>query len=155
MQKLLLSGIPKDYNDSVLSGKTLSDDRYPYEQTIVERKILYFEEELVFFLQNQHKSLKCFEAAALRLERNGLGEYKQLKKNSGSTKNSHCFQKINFNELENEERLEAQNSLIKFHIDIEKYRKLFSKRKLNHDIDLERSPENEESQTIKKRRLEE
>lgn len=142
MQKLLLSGIPKNFNNITIIGNTLEDDRYRYEETIVDRKILYADEDLVFFNGNKHKTLKDFQTSGNRLDSNGLGQLKQLKKNASSSKVAHCFQKFNFNELTGDERLDAQNSLIKFHVDIEKYKKLFLKRKYEDINDLDHDDDN-------------
>ena len=117
----------------------MNDDRYPYAETIIERKILYAEEELVFFQGNKYKSLKDFLAASSRLEVNGLGEEKKLKKNNSSNKYAHCFKKYNLNLMEDNSKLDAHNSLLKFHVDIEKYKKLFKRKR---DLEIEFTEEN-------------
>ena len=72
-----------------MKGHTLADDSYPYEETLIERKILLFEEQLVFFNGNHQIFLKAFEKAATALEINGLGELTKDKKISNPTKVFH------------------------------------------------------------------
>ena len=124
-----MSGISKNFNEDSIKGVTRADDSYMYEETIIERKILLCDDELVFFNGNQHKCIKDFDRAATRLENHGLGELKKEKKNTLSSKSSKCFKKFNINDLDDDSQLNAINNLLRFHVDIIKYKRQFSKRK--------------------------
>jgi hypothetical protein len=45
------------------------------------------------------------------------------KKNDTSNKSATCFKKINFYELDDDQQLICINNLLKFHVDIDQYKK--------------------------------
>ena len=76
-------------------------------------------EQIVFFVGNKHGNLDDFNKAAKRLEHFKLGRLKQVLRNEvvSSKKKSTCFEKIIFEDLDESDRLEHINNLLKFQVE--------------------------------------
>ena len=134
VQKLLLSGIEKDFdaNPIVTSVNDSKDNKNQIDLEIIkhERNILLREEEFVFYDFNTFRSIENFKKASQQLEDDGIGEFKKQKKND-SQRCSACFKKKNYKILGEDDKIKLVNALMKYQISVATYNKCFKMKRSN------------------------
>lgn len=132
MQKILLSCIPKNFDENPITCDDFSTLNTPKDtkEYQFERAILLSKETTVFYDYNIFRSVANFESAAQNLEAIGIGKLGKQKKEK-STKSSNCFIKTNYYELDEDEQLKLMNSLMKFQVSLSIYTKSFPMKRCN------------------------
>ncbi|CAF1130850.1 unnamed protein product [Brachionus calyciflorus] len=126
-QKLILAGI--------VSGEKLTDileinqGSSNLRVNDLERIILLEPGSVIFAgeISKNNKSLKKekFIEISKKMENEKLGFLRFAAKEE-SQKRSNCFEKINFEELDEDEKIEFVNSLLKYNVSIDKYKESFN-----------------------------
>jgi hypothetical protein len=139
-QKLILSGLDNEFNNTGKSSQTSSVtnesvilDVFEYNDIKIERKILMADGDVIFHNTKRFGNKIEFEQACKKLRKYNLGKYSDMKKNenSGSKKKAACFIKTDTSGFSDEKKLDFSKVLMKFRVDIDEYSTSL-KRKVNN-----------------------